>query len=291
MLIFLVVFGLGGVLSTTAQASSKAFYTLDEGVTFEVVDGAAVKLDLARPSAETGPSPVVIYLVGDGWGYAEMGRASDSIEIRLAARHGYIGVAADYRAARRQPDGTFKNTFPAQINDVKAAVRWLRANAAKYNIDPDHIGVAGYSSGGHLALLAGLTAPSDGLEGSGGNMEYSSRVQAVASSCGPTDLTYSYLHGLRDEVGALKGAPPDQALDAYKSASPVSHVTADAPPILQLHGKYDMMVEMAEAEQLDKELQAAGVPSSLVVKNGAHGDWRLDPVVWSFLDKYLRGQR
>jgi acetyl esterase/lipase len=131
-----------------------------------------LKLDLAMPKTGAGPFPAVVFLHGEGWRAGNRQQMNHFIE--GMARLGYVGVTVEYRlvpAAR----------FPAQIEDCKAAVRWLRANAKKYRIRPDRIGVVGFSAGGHLASMLGVTGKEDGFEGVGGNPEQSSRVQAVVS--------------------------------------------------------------------------------------------------------------
>ena len=177
---------------------------------------------------------------------------------------------------------------------MKAAVRWLRANANKYNIDPDHIGAAGWASGGHLALMLGLTDASDGLEGDGANMNYSSRVQAVVSAGGLTELASCYKDSsdFKGPISAFIGASPEEAPDRYKAASPVTYVTKDDPPILLIYGDSDYSVPISQAVLLDAKLQEAGVIHTLMVKKGGiHTDYLWIPEVLSFFDKYLKGEQ
>src|SRR4051812_16305493 len=136
-------------------------------------------LDLARPE-RGGPYPAVLLLHDGGW--IDGSRKQFEQTLRTLAARGYVAVAADYRLAPQ-------DRFPAPLEDCKAAVRWLRANAADHAIDPARVGVVGFAAGGHLACLLGVTVPEDGLEGAGGNPDQSSRVQAVVSFFGPTDLT------------------------------------------------------------------------------------------------------
>ncbi len=164
--------------------------------------------------------------------------------------------------------------FPAQVEDCKAAVRWLRANAAKYRIDADHIGVVGFSAGGHLASMLGVTGPSDGLEGTGGNAGQSSRVQAVVSFFGPTDFsTRDWTHDLEREVIVpfLGGSIAEQP-DTYRKASPYNYVTKDAPPFLFFHGTDDELVPVDQSKRLADKLKGAGVPVQVVILDGErHG--------------------
>ncbi|HEV3142959.1 MAG TPA: alpha/beta hydrolase, partial [Gemmataceae bacterium] len=141
---------------------------------------ADLKLDLAMPRDGTGPFLAIVCVHGGGWKSGKRQDLGKTIE-GMAAR-GYVAVTVSYRFSPAAK-------FPAQIEDCKAAVRWLRANAKKYRVNPERIGAFGYSAGGHLACLLGTTDKNDGLEGSGGNPDQSSRVQAVVSYFGPTDFT------------------------------------------------------------------------------------------------------
>src|SRR2546421_8914005 len=146
-------------------------------------DGQHLQLDLARPKMGPGPFPAIICIHGGGF-RAGTRQGYDSLCIKLAEQ-GYVAVTVSYRLAPKYP-------FPAAIHDVKAAVRWLRANAKKYAIDPDRIGVTGGSAGGHLAQFLGVTMGVPEFEGSGGNPKYSSNVSCVVNYFGPSDFTKSY---------------------------------------------------------------------------------------------------
>jgi acetyl esterase/lipase len=160
-----------------------------EGVTFEVgleysnPDDQHLQLNLARPSKGDGPFPAVVCIHGGGFRAGDR-KGWDGRCIKLA-QEGYVAVTVSYRLAP-------KYQFPAAVYDCKAAVRWLRANARKYHVDPDRIGVTGDSAGGHLALFLGVTGDAKHFEGDGGNPEQSSRVACVVSWYGPSDFTKSY---------------------------------------------------------------------------------------------------
>ena len=160
------------------------------------------------------------------------------------------------------------------MEDCKAAVRWLRANAAKYRINPERIGVVGFSAGGHLASMLGVTGKSDGFDGSGGNTGQSSRVQAVVNFFGPTDFsTRDWDKDLEQEVIApfLGGSFADRP-DTYRKASAVNYVTKDAPPFLFFHGSEDKLVPVDQSKRLGEKLQNAGVPAEVIVLEGeGHG--------------------
>jgi acetyl esterase/lipase len=284
----ILAFAVAAGIEGSAQQEDRPL--VEDGITYAVANGIELKLDLARPATGKGPFPVLIYLAGNGWGwYGGINRTQHSVEIQSAARHGYVAASVDYREAHRGGTGATQNVFPAQVHDVKAAVRWLRANAAKYDIDPSRIGAAGWSSGGHLALMLGLTDASDGLEGDGANPGYSSRVQALVSAGGPTELASCY-KALEWPVGTFLGASPEEEPAKYKAASPVTYATRDDPPILLIHGDSDREVPFSQAVLLDAKLKEVGVNHSLIVQEGeGHVDYLIIPEVLKFFDRHLKG--
>lgn len=153
--------------------------------------------------------------------------------------------------------------FPAPIVDCKAAVRWVRANAAKHGIDPDRIGAIGGSAGGHLVAMLGTSAGVKELEGDGGNPDVSSRVQAVVAMATPADM-----------ARFAERTNPKPAAELIKLISPVTHVSKDSAPILLLHGTRDNSVPMAQSELLLEKYKTAGAPAELVkIEGGPHGFW------------------
>ena len=186
--------------------------------------------------------------------------------IRLAQR-GYVAATASYRLAPR-------HQFPAAVEDVKAAVRFLRANADKYGIDPDHIGTMGGSAGGHLVLFLGLTANVAEFEGTGPNREFSSRVQCVVNYYGPSDFTQSYAKSV-DAAQVLPlflGGDLEHNRPAHMRASPLNWVTPQAAPTLSIHGTEDPYVAYEQSLWITERLIAAGVPAELETISGAgHG--------------------
>ncbi len=159
----------------------------EEGLEYSAVGGRQL-LDIARPKTGDGPFPAVVCIHGGGFRAGSRERYR-SIAYYLA-QHGYVAATIDYRLSPR-------HQFPAAVEDSKAAVRYLRANAARFNLDPDRIGATGGSAGGHLVLMLGVTGGVAEFEGSGPNQEFSSAVQAVVNQFGPTDLTASYEPGAR----------------------------------------------------------------------------------------------
>jgi predicted peptidase len=179
---------------------------------------------------------------------------------------------------------------------VKAAVRWLRANAEKYHVDPERIGATGASAGGHLSLMVGLTDADDKLEGEGGHPDQSSRVQAVVNVFGPTEMVSSYKNSSVAWIFRLfMGGTPAEAADAYKAASPVTYVSKDDPPVLTLHGDQDALVPVDNARLLDEKMKAAGAEHTLMVLEGqGHGFQgeaakKADDATWAFFEKHLTG--
>lgn len=205
---------------------------------------------------------------------------------------GYLAVSINYRLAPQYK-------FPAQIEDAKYAIRFLRANASLFGINPDRIGVWGGSAGGHLVALLGTTDASAGMEGSGGYPNQSSRVRAVVDMFGPTDIAVLFRAGGGSVLEQVFGTS-DPNSQAVKLASPVTYVSPDDPPCLILHGDKDNVVPLAQSQILYSRLQAAGVPATLVVvKNGGHSFTptggaisptraEITTMVADFFDKYLK---
>ncbi len=233
-------------------------------VTYCTADGVSLRMDIYMPPASKGPAPVVLYAHGGSWIHG------DKWEVGLAgpelASRGYVAASVNYRLAPEYK-------WPAQIEDVKCAVRYLRAHASTYNLDPNRIGAWGSSAGGHLVALLGLTTQAAGFEGHGGYPEQSSRVQAVVDMFGPTDLTVFNPDDLAKGVGqAVFGVASGQASDVLVRASPVTYVSKSAPPFLILQGDKDTLVPPSQSQELYDKLKAAGAPASLViVKNAEHG--------------------
>jgi acetyl esterase/lipase len=283
MKIFLV-----GTLTVATYAEESA-----KSVTFDIIFGKGsdvdLKLDLARPTGGDGPFPALIFIHGGGYGYYSGNDKGQYFNaIKQAAKRGYVAVSVEHRLISVKEKGKTKFPFPAQVHDMKCAVRWLRANAVEYAIDPNRIGAVGWSSGGDLALMLGLTDPSDGLEGECGNLEYSSRVQAVVSLAGSSDFT---LFGdndiLRDLLGGTLGEVPDK----YKAASPLSYVSGDDPPVLLVHGDMDTLVPLKQAQLLDEKMTEMGLPHTLIIKkNTGHENSWYDNAVWDFIDSHLKNK-
>lgn len=241
-------------------------------------------LDLYVPKSDE-PLPLVVWVHGGGWQNGSKDGANNPALPLL--KKGYAVAAINYRLSQHA-------VFPAQIEDCKAAVRFLRANAGKYNLNPDAFGVCGSSAGGHLVALLGTSGGEKDLEGDGGNQGVSTRVQAVCDFYGPTDFTR--IGPPADPNGAvakLLGGPLSEKKELVAKASPVTYVSKDDPPFLILHGDKDPLVPVSQSEQFHDALTKAGVDSTLVVvPGGVHsqriGDGANADKIVAFFDKHLK---
>jgi len=222
--------------------------------------GRALTLDLYRPDPVNAPTPAVIWIHGTRGGFPGKGPTPAA----ALATPGYAVASIEYRSNPGTPIGS-------QVADAKAAVRWLRANASRFNIDPAQVGVFGYDTGGAIAAILGTAGDVAALEGGLGNSEQSSRVQAVVNLAGPVDRT--------------------------AALNPLTHVSKDDAPILILHGTADETVSTLESQALISALKVAGVTATLELQIGVPHDLNalLSPLamqqVTGFFDQQLRGAR
>lgn len=239
------------------------------------------RLDLYLPERPAGPAPVLVWVHGGSW---VAGSKTPAPRVLLDLRDGGFAVAAvDYRLSGLA-------SHPAQVQDVKGAVRWLRAHAREYGLDPARVYLVGFSAGGHLAALAALTAGDPAAEGDvGGNLDQSSAVAGVVVYAGASDLPR-----LAGECEGCQTSEQFLALgcsfllcgERGRFASPVTHVRRDAPPFLLLHGEADRVIPLEQSTLLDRALREAGAPSRLVVvAGGQHGllDASADAATRAFL--------
>lgn len=257
---------LGAARPLLGQAAGPAV-RVDDGLVYGRGNGTELKLDLAMPAEGEGPFPALVCIHGGGWRSGSRKDMAKTIE--ALARRGYVAVSVDYRLAPTA-------TFPAQLQDCKAAVRWLRANADRYHINRDRIGAMGFSAGGHLACLLGVTRKEDGLEGTGGNEEQSSAIQAVVSLAGPMDFTQrTWTEEMeKDLLQPVVGASFAHRPDLYRRLSPVSYVTKNAPPCLLFHGSEDQLVNIRHSRIMVDRLRAAGADAQLVELEGEGHGWQ-----------------
>lgn len=268
-------------------------------VRYGEAEGKPLLLDVIAPQGMPGrPRPAVVWLHGFGW-FA--GTRRDNLEISMCtflAAHGFFTASIEYRLSGEA-------TFPAQIHDVKAAIRWLRANAAIHGIDPDRIGVWGASAGGGLAALAGLTGDQPDLEGESGSPGYSSRVQAVAVASSPSDFLRQggeMRNDTASPVTQLFGGTLAEKGELMRLGSPISHVSPGAPPFLIAHGTRDETVPLEQGERLYEALVSAGAEAEFIPIEGVYHNWmseiegipgredtwKLGPLAFPFFEKHLR---
>jgi acetyl esterase/lipase len=257
----------------------------------------ACVLDLAMPKDDLGkPRPAIVVIHGGGW--IEGGKASFSTpknrppgNIIDFARLGFVAVTINYRMSKEAP-------FPAALHDCQCAVRWLRANADKYHVDPNRIGAWGNSAGGHLALMLGMAGERVPPEKDRPHPDQSSALQAVVSDSGPIDLLYQHEHNqVRTVIGLFLGGEPTGArADLYKLASPANHITPQTPPLMLIYGGADSQVGVETADRFVVALHEAGLKDVSYLRLGTvdhcpHSlirvDW-LNPAVNEFFVRTLR---
>ncbi len=248
------------------------------------------KLDLYLPEVpDENLRPVIVRIHGGAWRH---GDKSAQRSVSNYVRQGYVAVAINYRFSQQA-------VFPAQIEDCKAAIRWLRAHAAEYGIDPERILVMGSSAGGHLAALLGTSGDTK-LFDVGENLEHSSEVCAVVDHYGPTDLVQALQTPGYDRswsaVTQLLGGPIAEKTELAIQANPITYVSANDPPFLILHGDADPLVPLNQSAALHEALQEAGVSSEYhVVKGGAHGGEAFKAPIYKqalndFLQRNVKGE-
>jgi acetyl esterase/lipase len=237
----------------------------ERDVEYSNPDGQHLQVNIARPKGASGNLPAVLLIHGGGF-RAGNREGYNGLCVKLAQR-GFVAATVTYRLAP-------KYQFPAAVYDVKAAVRWLRANAATYHIDPAKIGVTGDSAGGHLAQFLGVTPGVSEFEGDGGHADQSSAVTCVVNRYGPSDLTRSYGKSV-DAAEVLPlwlGGNLETARPRHIRASPLNWANPNAAPTLILHGTDDKYVAYEQAVWMRDRLQACGVEVELKTFEGAgHG--------------------
>ncbi|NNC88579.1 MAG: alpha/beta hydrolase [Akkermansiaceae bacterium] len=225
------------------------------------------KLDLIMPR-ENGdaPRPGIVFVHGGGWRSGDK-RVRTFLDGAIDyARKGYVCITVNYRLTGEAP-------FPACVEDVKNAVRWFRAHAETYNLDPDRIGAYGNSAGAHLVAMLGLAGKEAGLEGDGPHQDQSSLVQAVCASATPTDFNLFGGGRSMNRPGAFLAGPEDGLEERIRLASPISHVREDAPPFLLVHGTKDSTVKVEHSDKFAAALKAAGAKdvTYLRIEGAGHG--------------------
>lgn len=272
--------------------------TIRTNLEFARTPARPLYLDLALPTNVSPPVPVVLWLFGGAW---RQGSKADRPLLRMVddflLHHGYAIASVEYRLSHEA-------LFPAQLEDCKAAVRWLRAVADQYHLNPHALGAWGWSSGGHLAALLGTTGMRTEFEGSGAHRDQSSQVQAVCTFAAPTDFLQmsqapgQAWHDLPDSPESrLVGGAIQEHPDRVARANPITYIGPETPPFLILHGAKDTLVPSNQAEVLYAALRDAHCEASLqILPDAGHKIDDLPPAVVeslvqtvaTFFDRHLR---
>lgn len=292
-MIFMIIFSSSAVFSNlsinnlninNAQAtksaslihSEKAIYTQprvyeissERNIKYAQVDGMNLELDLYRPKNFYGKSPVIVWIHGGAWRSGSKEGLNPSAKQMVAS--GYTVASVNYRLNYHDP-------FPAQIHDVKGAIRWLRANSEEFRLDNDKFAVWGTSAGGHLASLLGTSNNVDEMEGSvGGNLDYSSEVQLVINSSGVYDfLSYqadcdvacspNKFFIIKSQVEKLLNCSFKNCNAQKAMASPKSYLSNDDPMFLHIHSTGDNVIPSAQSQKFHEDLISMGVRSELIL--------------------------
>jgi acetyl esterase/lipase len=252
-----------------AVAGTAPAFTVIKGIEYAPRVGNAHVLDLYLPTHRRGRAPLIIWSAGSAW-LGDNGNVGGEVLAEHLAPHGFAVAAVAVRSSTQA-------TFPAQVHDGKAAVRWLRAHARRYHLDPGRFAAMGNSSGGWLAAMLGVTGGVAGLEGDLGPRGWSSRVQAVVDLYGPTDFLQMDEHMLpggcdiinlisggtdchndpRSPESRLVGCPIQTCAAVVARANPVTYASRDDPPFLILHGTADLLVPHHQSEVLVRALRRA----------------------------------
>ncbi|MCP4543158.1 MAG: alpha/beta hydrolase [Chloroflexi bacterium] len=225
------------------------------------MQGHQLALDLYWHPMASDPEPVVVWIHGGAWIMGDKSWIPPDLPL---LDFGFAMSSIDYRLSQEA-------IFPAQIEDCKAAIRWLRANAERYNLDPHRVGVWGESVGGHLAALLGTAADVAEWDQQGGNQTRTSHVQAVCDCFGSSDLlqlgiTARHDHNAADSPAArFLGGPIQENEQRAIQANPITHITPKAPPFLIMHGSQDDVGAVGQSELLHGALVGAGVESTLMI--------------------------
>jgi acetyl esterase/lipase len=276
---------LGLPFEPTSRVAAQDEVVTELDVVFGKVDGQELLLDIRRPPAREQSRPAVILIFGGAWSFGDRHAMADPA--RNLAPAGYVAFSIDHRLVNHGAE----NRWPAQLDDVQRAVRWVRAHAADYGVDPERIASYGWSSGAHLATMLGVRDTRDNSDPA--LADYSSRVNAVVSLSADLDLTgpqtdRSFKLLLEDLLGGTLEEEPE----AYRDASPLFWVDEDAAPMLLVHGGFDDTVLAEQSRQMAAALYDAGVEVVHAAIPGVGHDgvmnWgRFGPLTLGFLDMQL----
>jgi acetyl esterase/lipase len=279
--------GAPGQEAAAAAPPSAPTVQVEQNVTYASVSGATLHLDVYEPAEPRSQAlPAVVLIHGGGW--SSLDKSTMRTMGQFLAKSGFVAFAVDYRLYQNHENG-----WPAQLDDVQRSVRWIRANAAKYGVNPGHIGAFGHSSGAQLAALLGMEDTRDNSDPA--LAKYSSRVQAVVDVSGPTDFTVDHVSHGGGFLSSFLGATYEQDPEVWRQASPAFHISKQDAPFLIVHGTQDESVPLSQSRELSDKLQSAGVPVSLITVNDAHtfqtpeARRQLAIQTLAFFDRYLAG--
>ncbi|HTU25018.1 MAG TPA: alpha/beta hydrolase [Pirellulales bacterium] len=280
-------------IATAGCAEASELIHVEHNIEYSNAGDQHLKLDLTRPLKIEGLAPAVVFIHGGAWTTGK--RSHWQFACDELARRGFVAVTVQYRLVP-----AFK--FPAQLEDVQAAVRWLRANAERFRIDPERVGAVGVSAGGHLAECLGVGADVERLaphpaNENAGPIDPSCRVQCVVSYYGPCDLTRQVSVGVSNVYLKFLGGTLEQARQKYILASPLFWLTPDAAPTLLIHGTKDDVVAIEQSEIFRDRLKAVGVDAELLpIAQAGHGfegagAERAAAAMYDWLERHLKAER
>lgn len=283
---------LAGPLAPIGVGVAQADVQVEEDVAYGEADGQPLLLDVYRPPARDTPRPAVILIHGGGWTAGYGSRADMAQPARELADAGYVAFTIAYRLLDGEPG---HNVWPAQLADVQRAVRWVRANADRYGVDPERICSYGHSAGGHLAAMLGVRDTRDNSDPA--LADVSSRVNCVVDLAGDMDLAIPYPNAVDTEiVTGLLGGAPEEAPDAYSDASPLAQVDEETVPFLIFHGQRDTINPIEHSRRMVAALHEAGVEVVYVeIPDADHFTWgtwsAVGPFTLVFLERHLTPAR
>ncbi len=275
------------VPAQVASADDAAGETIDyqEDVVYGRGGDVALHLDIASRKDIQKPAPCIVVIHGGAWRAGN--KSQHTKQIFDLARQGYVSATIQYRFCP-------EHRFPAQVEDVKCAVRFLRAHADQYGIDPDRIGAVGFSAGAHLSMMLGTMDAADGLEGEGGWQDQSSKVQAVVAFFGPTELDADDIpERSLPLVNDLIGGPKEEHAESFRQASPLTYVSKGDAPMLLFQGTEDVLVPYTQATKMVTAMTGADVPGRVEFLIDAGHGWggedreRTAEATYAFFRRYL----
>ncbi|KAA3618907.1 MAG: alpha/beta hydrolase [Calditrichaeota bacterium] len=219
-------------------------------IVYKKVDSLDLQLDIYQPAEIDAPRPAIIFIHGGSWNWGE--RSDYLVYLVDFAERGWITATVTYRLRKQA-------LFPAAVEDVKCAVKWIKKHAAEYNIDPDNMALVGGSAGAHLAMLTAFTAGTQDFSQDCGDDSLTTAVKALVDIYGPEDLTVEYATSNKN-VQKFLGGTIEEIPAIYQTASPGNYVTKNAPPTLILHGSIDTLVPIEQSENLYAKMQKLGIP-------------------------------